>query len=428
MRLRIAMLACALSALVAALGPSAASAAPHHNRGLSIRAVPHSIISGEAVLIYGRLTGSNHGGQVVSLYHRINPRPHFSLIGVTKTDSAGLYEFTRAEGIVASNRSWYVRGPGFTHSHTVHERVAALVSLAASTASGDTRHPVVFSGHVTPDHAGDQVLLQVNSGSGDEWRTIKSGRIGPGSNYQISAAFRTPGARDVRVVLPADARNIRTASDPVSVLIQQTEHADFTINTSSPIVSKNAPYTISGTLFHAGSTTPEPTTSVSLFAREPGTKGAHVVAITTTDASGNYQFANLTSTINELYQARTTFAPSRDGSAVLFEGVRDVVSMSSSSSTSTVGGRVTFTGSVAPDKAGHVVYLQRLGADGDWHTVEVRTVAPGSTFAFGWTFGTAGTKQFRARILGGPENVGAASSTVTVVVTQPPVAALPAGS
>ncbi len=84
--------------------------------------------------------------------------------------------------------------------------------------------------------------------------------------------------------------------------------------------------------------------------------------------------------------------------------------MSSSSSTSTVGGKVTFTGSVAPDKAGHVIYLQRLGADGDWHTVEVRTVAPGSTFSFGWTFGTAGTKQFRARILGGPENVGAASS------------------
>ncbi len=428
MRLRIAVLACALSALVAALGPSAASAAPHHNQGLSIRAVPHSIIAGEAVLIYGRLTGSSHDGEVIRLYHRINPRPGFSLIGVTKTDSAGLYEFTRAEGIVTSNRSWYVRGPGFTHSATVHERVAALISLAASTTSGDTRHPIVFSGHVTPAHAGDQVLLQVNRGSGDEWRTIARGRIGAGSDYQISAAFRIPGERDVRVVLPADARNIRTASDPVSVLIQQTEHPDFTVNTSSPIVSNNAPYTISGTLSQAGTMTPEPATSVSLFAREPGTEGAHVVAITTTDAFGRYQFSNLTSTTNQLYQARTTFGPARDASAVLFEGVQDVVSMSASSSTSTVGGRVTFTGSVAPGKAGHVVYLQRLGADGDWHTVEVRTVAPGSTFAFRWTFATAGTKQFRARILGGPENIGAASGTVTVVVTQPPVTALPAGS
>ena len=81
MRLRIAVLACALSALVAALGPSAASAAPHHNRGLTLRAVPRNIIAGEAVLIYGRLTGPNAGGQTVRLYHRINPRPDFSLIG-----------------------------------------------------------------------------------------------------------------------------------------------------------------------------------------------------------------------------------------------------------------------------------------------------------------------------------------------------------
>ncbi len=428
MRLRIAMLACALSVLVAGLGPSAASAAPHHNRGLTLRAVPHSIIAGESVLIYGRLTGPNPAGQAIRLYHRINPQPGFSLIGVTKTDSAGLYEFTREEGVVNTNRSWYVRGPGLTHSHTVHERVAALVSLAASTTSGDTRHPIVFSGHVTPDHAGNRVLLQVNTGRGDEWRTIKSGRIGPGSNYQIPAGFRTPGERDVRVVLPGDARNIRTASDPVSVIIQQTEHADFTIHTTSPIVSNTAPYTISGTLDQPGTTTPEPNTSVSLFARDPGTPGYHVVTTTMTDASGAYSFANLTSTTNELYQARTTFGPARDDSAVLFQGVQDVLNMSSSSSTSTVGGKVTFTGSVAPDKAGHVIYLQRLGADGDWHTVEVRTVVPGSTFTFGWTFGTAGTKQFRARILGGPENVGAASSAVTVVVTQPAVAALPASS
>ncbi len=70
---------------------------------------------------------------------------------------------------------------------------------------------------------------------------------------------------------------------------------------------------------------------------------------------------------------RTTFAPRRH-TAVLFEGVQDVVTMTSSSPTSTVGGHVTFTGSVSPDKAGHVIYLQKLGKDGDWHTVEVRFV------------------------------------------------------
>ena len=290
MRLRVAMLACALSALVAALGASAASAAPHHNRGLTIRAVPHQIIAGEAVLIYGRLNGADHANQVIRLYHRIAPNPGYSLIGVTKTDAQGLYEFTRAEGVVETNRSWFVRGPEFTHSHTVYERVSALVSLAASATSSDTRHPVVFSGHVTPDHAGNRVLLQYNI-AGDDWRTLKSGRIGPDSNYSITAAFRTPGERTLRVLLPRDARNVASASDPVSVLTQQTEHSDFTINTTDPIVTNASPYTISGTLFQAGTTTPEPGTSVSLFAREPGTKGDRLITTTMTDGQATTRSA-----------------------------------------------------------------------------------------------------------------------------------------
>ena len=179
-----------------------------------------------------------------------------------------------------TNRSWFVRGPALSHSRTVYERVSALVSLAASSTSSDTRHPVVFSGHVTPNHAGNRVLLQYNT-NGDDWRTLKSGVVGPDSNYSISAAFRTPGERNLRVLLPRDPRNVASASDPVTVLTQQTEHSDFTINTSDPIVTNLAPYTISGTLDQPGTTTPEPNTSVSLFAREPGTKGAHLVTTTT---------------------------------------------------------------------------------------------------------------------------------------------------
>jgi hypothetical protein len=427
MRLRFTVLAAALTALAFTAIPSLASAAPHHNRGLTIHALPHSIIAGEAVLIYGRLEGADNANQTIRLYHRVNPSPTFSLIGTTKTDSQGLYEFTRAEGVVTTNRSWYVRGPALSHSRTVHENVAALVSLATSPnpPSGLTRHPILFSGHVTPNHAGSVVLLQAEKGAGNGWTTLKRGTVGPGSNYQISYAWRTPGERDVRVLFRSDSRNTAGASDPVSVLIQQAEHSDFTIQTSDPIVTNGSPYTISGALFKPGTTTPEPSTSVSLFAREPGTSKSHEVASTITGMDGSYSFPNLTSTINELYQVRTTFPPKRDSSAVLFEGVQDVVQMSASSPTSTVNGQITFTGVVSPGKAGHVIYLEKLGSDGDWHVVEVRFVQAGSTFKFGWTFGTAGAKEFRARITGGPANVGAASPPVTVDVTLPPLASLP---
>ncbi len=424
MRLRLTVLPSVLAAVAFTAIPSLASAAPHRNRGLTIHAVPHRIIAGEAVLIYGQLKGPNSGGKLIRLYHRVAPASQFSLIGTTTTNPNGQYEFTRAEGVVETNRSWFVRGPLDTHSRTVHEQVAALVSLAASTSSGLTRHPIVFSGHVTPNHAGSVVVLQVKRGSGDEWTTLDRGRVGPGSNYQISHAWRIPGERDVRVLFQGDARNTAAASDTVSVLIQQAQVPGFTINTSDPVVLNESPYTISGTLDQAGTTTPEPSTSVSLFARDPGAPSFREVSSTMTASDGSYKFANLKSMTNELYQVRTTYGPVRD-SATLFEGVQDVVKMTASSMTSTVGGHITFNGNVSPDKAGHVIYLQKFGTDGDWHTVEVGVVNPSSDFQFGWTFGTAGTKVFRARITGGPVNVGSASPPVTVVVTQTALSSLP---
>jgi hypothetical protein len=423
MRLRITVLASVLATFAFTAITPIAGAAPQRDRGLTIHAVPHSIIAGEAVLIYGRLA-SHQGDQVVRLYHRIAGQPGFSLISVTRTDQAGRYEFTRPEHIVETNRSWFVRGPGLSHSRTVHERVAALVSLAASSSSGTTRHPLTFSGHLTPNHAGSVVLLQAQRGSSDDWTTLKRGVVGPGSNYQIAYAWRMAGARDVRVLFRGDARNTPSASDPVSVVIEQTEVPSFTINTSDPIVTDDQPATISGTLFAPGSTTtPEPGTTVELFGHEPHGGHYRELQSTTTDSSGGYSFP-VQSTTNAWYQVRTVSSPRR-ATAQLFEGVQDAVTMAASTTSSSVGGHITFSGTVSPDKAGHVIYLQKAGADGDWHTVEAGVVGHDSTFAFGWTFGSTGAKQFRARITGGPANVGGVSPAVTVDVLPAPAAALP---
>jgi hypothetical protein len=414
MRPRLSACAVALAALATAAAPAAA--APQHDQGLTIHAAPRTIIAGEAVLIYGHLA-SGQAGQLIRLYHHIAGRPGFSLIGTRRTNSRGGYEFTRAEDIVETNRSWFVRGPSQTHSRTVHERVGALVSLAASSNTASTRHAVTFTGHVTPNHRGSAVLLQVQRGSSDDWRTLKRGFVGAGSDFQIPFAWRTPGAREVRVLFRGDARNVRAASDPVPVIVQQTEVPGFTIATNDPVVADGQPATISGTLSMPGTATAEPGTLVQLFGRQPRGGPYRELQATTTDTSGNYEFT-VASATNRWYQVRTATAPKRS-TAQLFEGVQDAVTMSASSSTSTTGGHITFAGSVSPDKTGHVIYLQKRGADSDWHTVETRIVRPGSTFSFGWTFGTAGTKQFRARITGGPANVGGASAPVAVFVVAP---------
>lgn len=428
MHLRFAVLGAVLATLVVAVSPGLAAAAPRHNHGLTINATPNPIVAGQGVLIYGQLKGAPVAGQTIRLYHRVNPSPFFTLIGTATTDSFGFYRFTREEGVVLSNREWFVRGPGDSHSRTVHERVTALIGINASATSADTATPITLTGQVVPSHAFQRVFLQEQRGSSDDWRTIDSGVLDGTSSYSITHRWAIPDDRDVRVVLRNDPRNVRSTSDAVTISIQQAQVADFTINTSNPILPEGSMATISGVLDEPGTTTPEPSTSVSLWGRTRGQNHFKVLQSTTTGPDGSYSFT-VQPPINSAYQTRTTFAPARH-TAVLFEGVQDVLQFAADPSSTTIGGKVIFTGSVTPDKARHLIYLQRLGPDNDWHTVEVTVVRASSTFHFAWRFGKAGTDTFRARIFSDPRNVGGHSAPVAIAVssTLAPVSSLPPAS
>jgi hypothetical protein len=432
MRLRLAVLATLVTTLAAGAVTSAAGAAPRHNRGLTINAVPNPINAGDGVFIYGQLNVGPVGGQTIVLYHHLaGSFRGYTKIGQTTTTSSGFYEFTRAEDVVMTNRSWFVREQGIhqIHSRTVFERVSALVSLTASTTTAVTGQPVTFSGSVTPNHAFERVILQEQTTNGN-WRDLKSGLLDRGSNYSITYRWRFDGDHTVRVLFPSDARNTAGSANPVTVAVQQKQVPGFTITSSDQLISYGQSVTISGVLDQSGSSTsPQANTPVTLWARNAYQSQFTPIADTTTGSDGSYTFAPQTPTYNTVYQVRTTLAPHRH-SATLFEGVQDVLTLTPSSTTSEVGGHVTFIGTILPDKAGHVIYLQRLGADGNWHTEEVRFVTNASTFQFGWTFGKGGTYQFRARITGERGNVGGASAPVTITVSPAvsPPASLPPAS
>jgi hypothetical protein len=432
MRLRLAVLATLVTTLALGAVSSVAGAAPRHNRGLTINAIPNPIDAGDGVFIYGQLNVGPVGGQTIVLYHHLaGSGLGYTKVGQTTTDSHGFYEFTRAEGVVMSNRSWFVREQGIhqIHSRTVFERVSALVSLAASTTTAVTGQPVTFTGTVTPNHASELVTLQEQNSAGN-WRFLKRGRLDGGSNYSITYRWRFAGDHIVRVLFPSDLRNIAGSANPVTVAVQQKQVPGFTIQSSDQLISYGQPVTISGVLDQtSSSTTGEANTPVTLWARSAYQSQFTPIADTTTGSDGSYTFAPQVPTYNTVYQVRTTLAPHRH-SAALFEGVQDALTMTPSSTTSDVGGHVTFTGTVLPDKAGHVIYLQRLGADGNWHTEEIRVVTNASTFQFGWTFGKAGTYQFRARITGDRGNVGGASTPVTITVSSAvsPPSSLPPAS
>jgi hypothetical protein len=424
MRLNLPVLASAGVAAACAVAPSVASAAPHSSRALTIHATPSHVIAGDPVLIFGHLSGAHDANRRITLYHRVGTEKAFTVVSRTRTNATGKFYFPRAQYVVNTNRSWFVRGPGQTHSTTIREKVAAELTLSPETASATTRHAIDFKGLVTPGKAGGKVLLQVQTGGGNVWRTVGTGRVGAGGHYSIPQAWRTPGPRTVRVYFRGDAVNTAASSNLTEVVVDQRQSPYFTINSSDSVLADGATATISGALKKAHTSAGQSGVTVGLYGRAPHSDAKFaLMQTTTTGTDGAYSFT-VAGTTNELYQVRIVGKPARH-SAVIFQGVQDEVTLTPSATSSTVGGEVTFAGTVAPDNAGEPVLLEYLGHDGQWQVAQSSVVLPNSTYSISWVFGTAGTKQFRVRVAGGPANVGGASAPVTITVAQPTLASLP---
>jgi hypothetical protein len=403
---------CALAALcsLVTLLPAGTQAATRH---VSIVAVPNPIDAGDPVVIVGHLSGPGNANRRVNLFHRLPNQSRFTFVQSVRTDSHGNYLMTRAAGVVDTNRAWFVRSLG-AQSRTVHEGVHALVTLNASTTQARSNQPVVFAGHVTPNHRGNRVFLQQQVGSnGDDWKTIDSARLGRGSQYVIVHRFRVPDSdgKTLRVAIRRDRRNLAGASKSVDLVVAQNQNPNFTLNASQDPISVGQGVTLSGTLAAPNNANQ----TVVLWAHEHN-QAYHEVAVASTDGSGHYAFPAQSPLHTTVYQARTANGARR--SAQVFEAVRDVIStVSVDPSNPTVGQVVSIRGSVAPPKAGHFIELQRLGRDGDYHTIEVVRVNGNSRFEFLVRFSVPGTKRLRVRINGGPFNWGDNSDAFNVNVS-----------
>ena len=116
----------------------------------------------------------------------------------------------------------------------------------------------------------------------------------------------------------------------------------------------------------------------------------------------------------------------RLSSAVLYEGVKDVLTAQVSATTVQAGQSVTFSGTVSPDHTGHVIYLERQNPHGSgFHVIQVGFIGAGSTYSIIHQLYVPGTKILRVYIPGGPENQGAASQPFSIQVTPAPASTLP---
>ncbi len=410
-----------------ALAPAAAQAHKHPSPlgrcRINIESIaPRLITAGESTEVSGQLACGrriNPGAQPVQLYAHVAGTAGYVPVGSTTTETGGAYKLTSP--IESANTSFYVRSDG-AQSGRRRLRVEAQVTLTGPPEGTqiETGAPnqETFSGTVTPaTDVGARVILQrQNAVNGEEWHRIGVGLLEAGGGYTIKHIFRVPGDASIRVLVRSDGLNVPSASTPLEYEISQAQNPSLTITSSADPISYGQPVTISGVL--AGATTPQ---TVTLLGRTVHQHGFAPIAEVSTGAGGAYSFPAQVPVNSRLYRVRAV----RQKSAVLYEGVKDVLTAEASPTTLQAGQAVTFSGTVAPDHAGHVIYLERENASGNgFHVVQRGYVLPNSTYSILHQVYVPGTKVYRIDIPGGPDNGRAVSQPFTIEVTPAAASAL----
>jgi hypothetical protein len=413
------------AASLLAVAPAAASAHKHPSPlgrcRISIRVAPARIVAPEQVEAKGRLRcrprHASPGAQIVTLYEHAAGTAGFVPVKSTSTDTRGFYELST--GPLSVNASFYVRSHG-AQSASRRVRVAAKVTLEGPPEGSqiETGTPETFSGTVSPTDEGARVILQrQNAITGNEWHRIGVGEVLAGGTFAIKHIFRVPGDASIRVLVRSDGLNVPSESENMlEYEISQAQNPSLTISSSADPISYGQSVTISGVL--AGATTAQ---TVTLEARTVHQHGFAPIAEVSTGAGGSYGFPAQSPVNSTLYEVKG----SGQKSAVLYEGVKSVLTAEVSASTVKAGEALTFKGTVAPDHTGHIIYLERQNAAGTaFHVVQVSYVLPGSVYSIVHQVYVPGTKIYRIDIPGGPDNGRAVSQPFTVTVTPAPASAL----
>ncbi len=440
-KLIVALLATAASLMLASAAASAAGrhalrTGKHSSGGcrVSLSVAPRLVTDGEPALAFGRLScgGPNEeASQTVTLYESSpGVAPAYTAVGTTTTDPHGFYQLST--GALSVNSTFYVVADGAQSGRRI-VRVAAQVELKGppegvvpDTLSTGRRNDVEFTGTVSPGDVGALVFLQrQNAIKGNEWHRIGRGvEVNKEGRFSIVHTFVVAGDANIRVVVRNGIHNVISPSNILSYEIVQAQNPQLTIESSANPISYGQSTTISGVL--AG----DANTEVKLLARAATQTGYTPVGEVKTNGAGNYTFPAQTPLANTYYRVQGA----GKSSAVLFEGVKYVLTASVSAATvpastaaATVaaGQTLTFSGTVTPEEAGHAIYLERLNATGtSYHVVEVGTVGAGSTYSIVHTFYNLGTSTVRIKIPGGPQNATTNSAPFTITVTAPVPSAL----
>jgi hypothetical protein len=426
--------ACAAALLTLAVPAAAAAHAHHHGAPrhgakpgqchVTLNVAPRFVTSGETALAYGHgacPAPGGESGQTITVFQHSAGTPGFSVAGTATTDAHGLYQVTTPA--LSRNSVFYATLSGAQSPHR-SVKVAAQVTLVGPTEGKElfaaiktgVRNAVTFTGSVDPNDAGATVVLQrQNDVRGRGWHSIGTTIVNGVGGFAITHVFRFPGASEIRVLVRGNPRNADSASNSLSYDISQAQNPSLTI------LSSLDPIPYQGTVVISGTAAGAPHAGMTLLARTAG-NGYKPVATTTTDGEGKYAFPPQLGLASTFYRVQGAGR----SSAVLYEGVKYVLSDTTPSATSVQSGQVfSVSGKVAPASAGHEIWLQRQNNSGTgYHVVGVGQVAADGSYAISHIFYAPGTDVLRVKIPGDPANGGTATPVFGLTVTPVPTAKL----
>ncbi|MFI4990049.1 MAG: hypothetical protein ACHQHO_03930 [Solirubrobacterales bacterium] len=410
----------------APIAPSTPSASANLNRcRVTIEASAALISVGETVTIFGKLS-CPPGTSAAERELTVSAREHgagpssFAALAAATSEVDGSYKLTSPA--LEADTTFRVR-VGDHGAHTV-VRVAPVVTLSGpsptaklSTVGAHPRdaHParVTFSGIVKPGDAAARVSLQVAyAAEGEQWRTVAFGAVAGDGSFAVSHAFRTAGEASVRVLVHMRGHNPVAASETLTYEVAQAQNPQLTIESSAAPLAFGQAATLSGVAAAGAGQT------ITLLAHTHG-GGWTPVSSTTTGPGGEYSF---TQAPTQITAYRTSAGATR--SALLYEGVRRVLTPDPPAGEVQAGQAASFTGAVSPADDGQTVYAERQNASGlDFHIVASATIA-GSSYSISHAFVGAGSYVMRIRVPGDPALLAATSAPFTFIVAPAPAAAL----
>jgi hypothetical protein len=422
------------AALMTLAVPATAAARAHHHVSakhgakaghcrLTLNVAPRLVSNGESALAYGQgscPTAGTEAGQTVTLYQHSATTPGYSVAGTTATDSHGFYQV--ATPPLSQNSVFYAVISGAQSPHRT-VKVAAQVTLVGPPENKQLfagirtgrRNAVTFTGSVSPNDAGATVVLQrQNDVRGRGWHGVGRTIVNSSGGFAITHVFWNPGASEIRVLVRSNRRNVDSASNTLSYDISQAQNPSLTILSSADPIPYGGSVVISGAVAGA------PHAPVTLLGRTAH-NGFKPVATAMTDGEGKYAFPAQTGLSSTFYKVQGAGR----SSAVLYQGVKYVLTATPLASSVQSGQPLTVSGNVSPARAGHEIWLQRQNLAGTgFHVAGVGFVAADGSYTITHVFFAPGTDVLRVKIPGDPENGGTATPTFNVTITPVPTAKL----